>query len=76
MLFLIYLGMHVPITLALISFVSVWLIRGDFNIAAALLWASAAQTVNSFVFGVVPLFVLMGLFVAVAGMGRDAYDIA
>ncbi len=76
MILLIWLGMHVPIALALISFAGVWAIRGDFDIAAALLWASAAQSVNEYVFGVVPLFVLMGMFVAVAGMGRDAYDLA
>ncbi|WP_265519271.1 TRAP transporter large permease [Nitratireductor luteus] len=76
MIALIYFGMHVPIALALTSFVSVWVMRGSFDIAAALLYESAAHTINEYIFGIVPLFVLMGFFVSAAGMGRDAYEIA
>jgi C4-dicarboxylate transporter, DctM subunit len=76
MLLLIYIGMHVPVVLALISFVGVWVIKGNINIAISLLWISAAKTVADFLFGVIPLFVLMGLLVSTAGMGRDTYDIA
>jgi C4-dicarboxylate transporter DctM subunit len=76
MIALVYLGMHVAVVLALISFVGVWVIRGDFNIATAHLWGAVSQTVNSSVFAVVPLFVLMGNLARVAGLGRDTYDIA
>nr|WP_236774119.1 TRAP transporter large permease [Agrobacterium tumefaciens] len=76
MIFLIYVGMHVPISLALTSFVAVWVLKGNLAVATALLYESAAHTVNEYVFGVVPLFVLMGFFVSAAGMGRDAYEIA
>jgi C4-dicarboxylate transporter DctM subunit len=76
MLLLIYVGMHVPVVLALISFVGVWMIKGNIKIAVALLWISSAKTVADFLFGVIPLFVLMGLLVSVAGMGKDTYDIA
>ncbi|MBS27332.1 MAG: C4-dicarboxylate ABC transporter permease [Alphaproteobacteria bacterium] len=76
MLLLIYVGMHVPVVLALISFVGVWVIKGNVKIAVSLLWMSAAKTVADFLFGVIPLFVLMGLLVSTAGMGRDTYDIA
>jgi C4-dicarboxylate transporter DctM subunit len=76
MLLLIYIGMHIPVVLALISFVGVWVIKGNVNIAISLLWISAAKTVADFLFGVIPLFVLMGLLVSTAGMGRDTYDIA
>ncbi|MFN0304393.1 MAG: TRAP transporter large permease [Burkholderiales bacterium] len=75
MLFLIYIGMHIPTTLALVSFICVWMIRDSATIASNLLWISAAQTVNQFLFGVIPLFVMMGLLVGAAGMGRDTYDI-
>jgi C4-dicarboxylate transporter, DctM subunit len=75
MLLLIYLGMHIAVTLALVSFVGAWVIKGNAVVAISLLWISAHQTVNNFVFAVIPLFVLMGFLVSVAGMGRDAYDI-
>ena len=75
MLLLIYLGMHISVTLALISFVGAWVIKGNAAIAFSLLLIAAEKTVNNFVFAVIPLFVLMGFLVAAAGMGRDAYDI-
>ena len=68
MLLLIYIGMHVPVVLALISFVGVWVIKGNIKIAVALLWISSAKTVGDFLFGVIPLFVLMGLLVSVAAV--------
>ena len=76
MLILIYIGMYVPVVLALISFVGVWVVKGNINIAISLLWIAAARTIGDFLFGVIPLFVLMGLLVSAAGMGRDTYDIA
>ncbi len=75
MLLLIYLGMHIAVTLALLSFVGTWVIKGNATIALNLLLIAAEKTVNNFVFAVIPLFVLMGFLVAAAGMGRDAYDI-
>ena len=75
MLALIYLGLHIGTTLALISFLGVWFIKGNATIAGNLLWVSAYDTVNSYVFAAIPTFVLMGFLVAAAGMGRDAYDI-
>ena len=75
MLLLIYLGMHIAITLALLSFAGAWIITGNVNIAFNLLQIAATNTVNDFVFAVIPLFVLMGFLVGAAGMGRDAYDI-
>ena len=76
MLVLIYIGMYVPIVLAFISFVGVWVVKGNVNIAVSLLWMASAKTVGNFLFGVIPLFVLMGLLVSACGMGRDTYDIA
>jgi tripartite ATP-independent transporter DctM subunit len=75
MLVLIYLGLHIATTLALISFVGVWVIKGNSKIALNLLWVSAYDSVNNYVFAAIPTFVLMGFLVAAAGMGRDAYDI-
>ena len=52
------------------------MIKGNSDIAVALLWLTAAKTVMNFLFGVIPLFVLMGLLVSAAGLGRDTYDVA
>jgi len=76
MLILIYMGMHIPVVLALVSFIGVWVIKGNVNVAASLLWISASKSVDDFLFGVIPLFVLMGLLTSAAGMGKDTYQVA
>jgi tripartite ATP-independent transporter DctM subunit len=75
MLALIYFGLHIGTTLALISFIGAWVIKGNATVAMHLLWVSAYDSVNNYVFAAIPTFVLMGFLVSVAGMGRDAYDI-
>lgn len=76
MLILIYAGMYVAIALATLSFVGVWLIRGDIVIASNLLALAVNDAISDYVFGVVPLFVLMGLLVAVADIGKDTFEVA
>ena len=76
MLVCIYAGMHVAITLGVVSFIGVWLIRGDMEIAANLLAQAASDAIASHIFGVVPLFVLTGFLVAYADIGKDAFDVA
>ena len=76
MLVLIYAGVHVAVVLGLLSFAGVWLIRGDVEVAANLLAQAASDAIASHIFGVVPLFVLMGFLVAVADVGKDAFEVA
>ncbi len=73
---LIYSGLYIPIALGLVSFVGVWIIRANVDIAIALLSESIADTVSELVFATVPLFALMGLIVSKAGMGKDVYEVA
>jgi C4-dicarboxylate transporter, DctM subunit len=75
-LVLIYTGMHVSIALALVSFVGIWLLRGNPEQAARILSLAARESISSYLFGVVPLFVLMGLVVSRADIGRDTFDVA
>lgn len=76
MLALIYAGLHVAITLGLLSFIGVWMIRGDAGIAANLLAQAVSDAIASHIFGVVPLFVLTGFLVARADVGKDAFEVA
>lgn len=73
---LVLFGLWVPIALMVCSFAGVWAIRGSSTLAGKLLALSANDTLQSYYFGVVPLFVLMGFVVSESGMGRDAYDVA
>lgn len=76
MLVLVQSGMHIAVALMLLSFVSVWLIKGDFQIAGSLLALSMTKSVASYSFGVIPLFVVMGMFVGSSGVGRDTFEVA
>ena len=75
-LVLIYLGMHVAVALCLVSLAGVWALKGSITLATKLLAIAAYDTVAGYVFGVVPLFVLMGLLVGVSDLGKDAYVVA
>jgi tripartite ATP-independent transporter DctM subunit len=76
MLALIWCGMHVAVVLALVSFIGVWLIKGNVEVAANLLAQGASDAIASHIFGVVPLFVLTGFLVARADVGKDAFEVA
>jgi C4-dicarboxylate transporter DctM subunit len=76
MLALIWAGMHVAVVLAVVSFIGVWLIKGDPGIAANLLAQASSDAIASHIFGVVPLFVLTGFLVAMADIGKDAFEVA
>lgn len=75
-LFFVYVGVHVGVALALISFICVWLVRGDMDLAGKLLALSIGESMKHYEFGVIPLFVFMGLLVSISGIGSDTYDVA
>ncbi len=75
-LILIYSGMYVPVALGLVSFVSVWYLRDSFEAPIYLLTLAASDGLEEYHFGVIPLFVLMGLVVSHCEMGRDIYDVS
>lgn len=75
---LVLIAMGTPIALALLltGFLGIGLIKRDFSIATKTLALAAEGTVSDYVFATVPLFVLMGLFVNVSDIGRDAFGAA
>lgn len=75
-LILIYAGMYVPVALGLVSFIAVWLLRGGTDAPVFLVTLAASDSLEDYVFGVIPLFVFMGLIVSHSQMGRDIYQVA
>jgi C4-dicarboxylate transporter DctM subunit len=74
LLVLVYVGMHIAVALMLSSFISIaWLKTMD--IAVRFTGAAATDTLREYTFGVIPLFVLMGMLVSVSGIGRDTFDV-
>ncbi len=60
---LIYTGLYITVALGLVSFLGVWIMRGDIQMPINLLAIAAADTVSHQVFVTVPLFAMMGLIV-------------
>jgi tripartite ATP-independent transporter DctM subunit len=73
---LIYAGLYVPIALGLVSMLAVWVMRGRAELSINLLSAAVSDSVDDYNFATIPLFMMMGLLVSRAGIGRDMYDVA
>ncbi len=73
---LVLIGVHIGVSLALLSVIGIWAITGKFAVAVSLLNTTAYQSVMDYVFAVIPLFVLMGLLANLSGATRDLFDSA
>lgn len=73
--FLVYMGLYIPIALGIVSFVSIWLMRDNFDLAMNLLKIAVGDSVMEYTFATVPLFTFMGLIVSKAGLGADIYEV-
>lgn len=72
---LVYLGLYIPIALGIVSFVSIWLMRDNFDLAMNLLKISLSDSVMEYTFATIPLFTFMGLILSRAGLGSDIYEV-
>ena len=76
MLVLIYAGMPIGIALIVLGFVGIWFMKGNTLIAERMLALAAVEYMRNYFFGVVPLFVLMGLLVAASDVGKETFQVA
>ncbi len=76
MLVLVVLGMPIPLALMGVSYLGIWVIRSSEQLAINTLGLAASTGVASYEFGVIPLFILMGLVLEKADVGRDAFQVA
>lgn len=76
MLALLSVGVYVAVVLTFVSYVGVWVIKGNIAVANNLLLLAVADSISSYIFGVIPLFVLMGMLVSVSDIGKDTYAVA
>jgi C4-dicarboxylate transporter, DctM subunit len=76
MVLLLVAGLPIGITMIVVGFGGIWLIRGDPGLGARTLSQSSTEYLNSYFFGVVPLYVLMGLLISSSDVGRDTFAVA
>ncbi len=72
---LIYLGVYIPVALAGVSFVTVWLVSDRPILAVNFLRQAIGDSVTEYEFATIPLFTFMGLIVSRAGLGTDVYRV-
>lgn len=76
MVVLVCVGMEIGVALMGLSFVGIWLIRDNWGIAERMLALASYSGIQDYLFATIPLFVLMGMLVSVAGIGRDTFAFA
>jgi tripartite ATP-independent transporter DctM subunit len=76
MVLLLVGGLPIGVTMIVVGFAGIWLIRGDPGLGMRTLSQSSTEYLNSYFFGVVPLYVLMGLLISTSDVGRDTFAVA
>ncbi len=76
MLVLVLLGMPIALVLMSLSYIGIWIARSGEFMAVNTLGLAASSAVSSYEFGVIPLFIMMGLVLEKADVGRDAFAAA
>lgn len=71
---MLFAGIKIGVTLMTISLIGVYLVSGSVPIAVNLIGTTAYNAIKDYVYAVIPLFVLMGLFASMAGAGEDLYN--
>jgi tripartite ATP-independent transporter DctM subunit len=69
------IGMPIAFALLCLSFLGIWLIRDNLLVAESSLGTTFSSAIASYEFAVVPLFVIMGLVLEKADVGRDAFHV-
>lgn len=72
---LIYVGVYIAVALGMVSFIAIWLLRDNVDLAFALTKIAIGDSVMEYTFATIPLFVFMGLIVSKAGLGADIYAV-
>lgn len=76
LLVLLMSGVHLATTLMVTSVVGVYLVTGRVSTSINVLSMSAWGSIRDYMFGVIPLFMLMGLFANLSGASQELYDSA
>jgi len=72
LIFLILIGLPIGLGMLAVSFAGVAFIRND-AVAMRMIGSVANDSIQEYLFAVVPLFVLMGLLVTISGVGKDTF---
>lgn len=70
---MVVMGVHIAVALGTASALGVYLVTSNFAIVERMLASTAYEALRDYVFAVIPLFMLMGEFIARSGAVTDVY---
>ena len=73
---LVFAGVHIAIALGITAALGIYLMTGDIDVVRDFVANTAYEALRDYVFAVIPLFMLMGDFLAKCGAARDIYALA
>src|SRR3989304_6762266 len=76
LLALVFAGVHIAISLGIRAALGIYLMMGDIEVVRSFVANTAYEALRDYVFAVIPLFMLMGDFLAKYGDARDIYALA
>ncbi|CAM5207516.1 TRAP transporter large permease protein OS=Castellaniella defragrans OX=75697 GN=HNR28_001810 PE=3 SV=1 [Castellaniella defragrans] len=75
LIFLVFCGFHIAIALGSTSMLGIYMINGNFSTVMNFSSITAFSAIQNYVFAVIPLFMLMGEFLAKCGAARDLFTL-
>ena len=76
LLALVFAGVHIAVALGITAVLGIYLMLGDIEVVRTFVANTAYEALRDYVFAVIPLFMLMGDFLAKCGAARDLYALA
>lgn len=76
LLALVFAGVHIAIGLGVTAAVGIYLMTGDIEVVRTFVANTAYEALRDYIFAVIPLFMLMGDFLAKCGAATDLYTLA
>ncbi len=75
LLTLVFSGIHIAVALGLCSMLGLFLMTGDLHAVISFSSSTAYEALRDYIFAVIPLFMLMGEFLAKCGAARDLFTL-
>jgi tripartite ATP-independent transporter DctM subunit len=73
LLLIVFSGVHIAVALGFTAAFGIYLMQGDLEIVHTFIGSTAYEALRDYVFAVIPLFLLMGEFLAKCGAARDMF---
>ncbi|MBM3343129.1 MAG: TRAP transporter large permease subunit [Betaproteobacteria bacterium] len=73
LLLMVFAGVHIAISLGMAAALGIYLMQGDIDVVHTFIANTAYEALRDYVFAVIPLFMLMGEFLAKCGAARDLF---